>query len=264
MGSAAASRTSSSWNPARLTWLFSCTTWCPSLILQHWWGALQLFPWLTFGNLHQILCSSQCHGLARREMQALCRPEGHKSSFISSDKWRSTKRIVSFTFGCLQIIIYLLKASHSTFRCGIVHREGLTSLCLFSSPFPLPPLPGHLPEELGKVSTQPCWIPWNIGKKTWEFSWFSPNFLPSCPPQLCYLYTDLYKQTNSKETRRVFLEFYQFFLDRAAVGSTCFLHFHKRPASWLWPFSTHLNCKKLRGLKPSQINSFKNNNWDNI
>uniref|UniRef100_A0A8V5HH61 Rho guanine nucleotide exchange factor 12 n=1 Tax=Melopsittacus undulatus TaxID=13146 RepID=A0A8V5HH61_MELUD len=33
---------------------------------------------------------------------------------------------------------------------------------------------------------------------------------------LCYLYTDLYKQTNSKETRRVFLEFYQFFLDRAA------------------------------------------------
>ncbi|NXJ90000.1 ARHGC factor, partial [Corythaixoides concolor] len=33
---------------------------------------------------------------------------------------------------------------------------------------------------------------------------------------LCYLYADLYKQTNSKETRRVFLEFYQFFLDRAA------------------------------------------------
>ncbi|NWU92217.1 ARHGC factor, partial [Upupa epops] len=33
---------------------------------------------------------------------------------------------------------------------------------------------------------------------------------------LCYLYTDLYKQTNSKETRRIFLEFYQFFLDRAA------------------------------------------------
>nr|XP_048683630.1 rho guanine nucleotide exchange factor 12 isoform X3 [Caretta caretta] len=33
---------------------------------------------------------------------------------------------------------------------------------------------------------------------------------------LCYLYTDLYKQTNSKETRRVFLEFNQFFLDRAA------------------------------------------------
>uniref|UniRef100_A0A8C3PWK5 Rho guanine nucleotide exchange factor 12 n=1 Tax=Chrysolophus pictus TaxID=9089 RepID=A0A8C3PWK5_CHRPC len=33
---------------------------------------------------------------------------------------------------------------------------------------------------------------------------------------LCYLYSDLYKQTNAKETRRVFLEFYQFFLDRAA------------------------------------------------
>ncbi|XP_072283241.1 rho guanine nucleotide exchange factor 12 isoform X2 [Pyxicephalus adspersus] len=35
-------------------------------------------------------------------------------------------------------------------------------------------------------------------------------------PLLCYLYSDLYKQTNSKETRRVFLEFYQFFLDRTA------------------------------------------------
>uniref|UniRef100_A0A7M4E7B2 Rho guanine nucleotide exchange factor 12 n=1 Tax=Crocodylus porosus TaxID=8502 RepID=A0A7M4E7B2_CROPO len=33
---------------------------------------------------------------------------------------------------------------------------------------------------------------------------------------LCYLYADLYKQTNSKETRRVFLEFNQLFLDRAA------------------------------------------------
>ena len=36
--------------------------------------------------------------------------------------------------------------------------------------------------------------------------------------QLCYLYSDLYKQTNSKETRRVFLEFHQFFLDRSAVS----------------------------------------------
>uniref|UniRef100_A0A8C4L2C1 Rho guanine nucleotide exchange factor 12 n=1 Tax=Equus asinus asinus TaxID=83772 RepID=A0A8C4L2C1_EQUAS len=35
---------------------------------------------------------------------------------------------------------------------------------------------------------------------------------------LCYLYSDLYKQTNSKETRRVFLEFHQFFLDRSAVN----------------------------------------------
>ncbi|XP_038609248.1 rho guanine nucleotide exchange factor 12 isoform X4 [Tachyglossus aculeatus] len=33
---------------------------------------------------------------------------------------------------------------------------------------------------------------------------------------LCYLYAELYKQTNSKETRRIFLEFHQFFLDRAA------------------------------------------------
>ncbi|XP_053307478.1 rho guanine nucleotide exchange factor 12 [Spea bombifrons] len=33
---------------------------------------------------------------------------------------------------------------------------------------------------------------------------------------LCYLYADFYQQTNPKETRRIFLEFYQFFLERAA------------------------------------------------
>lgn len=150
MGSAAASRTSSSWNPARLTWLFSCTTWCPSLILQHWWEALQLFPWLTFGNLHQILCSSQCHGLARREMQALCRPEGHKSSFISSDKWRSTKRIVSFTFGCLQIIIYLLKSLSfhlQVWNCP--QRKFDLSVPLFQ-PLPSPPIARAPPWGAGK------------------------------------------------------------------------------------------------------------------
>ncbi|KAK6322612.1 hypothetical protein J4Q44_G00074040, partial [Coregonus suidteri] len=35
-------------------------------------------------------------------------------------------------------------------------------------------------------------------------------------PLLCYLYADLYKQTNSKETRRIFIDFYTFFMDRAA------------------------------------------------
>ncbi|XP_048367944.1 rho guanine nucleotide exchange factor 12 isoform X2 [Sphaerodactylus townsendi] len=33
---------------------------------------------------------------------------------------------------------------------------------------------------------------------------------------LCYLFADLYKQTNTKETRRVFTEFNQFFLERAS------------------------------------------------
>uniref|UniRef100_A0A7N6B1H0 Rho guanine nucleotide exchange factor (GEF) 12a n=1 Tax=Anabas testudineus TaxID=64144 RepID=A0A7N6B1H0_ANATE len=33
-------------------------------------------------------------------------------------------------------------------------------------------------------------------------------------PVLCYLYTDLYKQTNSKETRRVFMDLHTFFIDR--------------------------------------------------
>ncbi|KAJ7990471.1 hypothetical protein DPEC_G00300660 [Dallia pectoralis] len=35
-------------------------------------------------------------------------------------------------------------------------------------------------------------------------------------PLLCYLYADLCKQTNSKETRRVFMDFHTFFVDRAA------------------------------------------------
>ncbi|KAK3560711.1 hypothetical protein QTP86_014737, partial [Hemibagrus guttatus] len=33
---------------------------------------------------------------------------------------------------------------------------------------------------------------------------------------LCYLYTDLYKQTNSKETRRIFMDIYTFFIDKGA------------------------------------------------
>ncbi|XP_014845659.1 PREDICTED: rho guanine nucleotide exchange factor 12 isoform X1 [Poecilia mexicana] len=35
-------------------------------------------------------------------------------------------------------------------------------------------------------------------------------------PVLCYLYTELYKQTNSKETRRVFMDLHTFFMDRGA------------------------------------------------
>ncbi|XP_043936950.1 rho guanine nucleotide exchange factor 12 [Protopterus annectens] len=35
-------------------------------------------------------------------------------------------------------------------------------------------------------------------------------------PLLCYLFADMCRNTSSKETRRVFLEFHQFFLDRAA------------------------------------------------
>lgn len=56
-----------------------------------------------------------------------------------------------------------------------------------------------------------------------DFSLFlSFPFLPLL--QLCYLYSDLYKQTNSKETRRVFLEFHQFFLDRSAVSYQLILY----------------------------------------
>ncbi|KAJ7996852.1 hypothetical protein DPEC_G00222820 [Dallia pectoralis] len=35
-------------------------------------------------------------------------------------------------------------------------------------------------------------------------------------PLLCYLYADLYKQTNSKETQRIFTDFQSFFMDRRA------------------------------------------------
>ncbi|XP_058489687.1 rho guanine nucleotide exchange factor 12 isoform X2 [Solea solea] len=35
-------------------------------------------------------------------------------------------------------------------------------------------------------------------------------------PVLCYLYADFYKQTNSKETRRVFMDLHNFFIDRGA------------------------------------------------
>ncbi|KAJ8368212.1 hypothetical protein SKAU_G00082400 [Synaphobranchus kaupii] len=35
-------------------------------------------------------------------------------------------------------------------------------------------------------------------------------------PLLCYLYAELYKQTNAKETRRIFMELNNFFMDRAA------------------------------------------------
>ncbi|KAK5868612.1 hypothetical protein PBY51_009612 [Eleginops maclovinus] len=42
------------------------------------------------------------------------------------------------------------------------------------------------------------------------FSQFDPA------PVLCYLYADFYKQTNSKETRRVFMDLHTFFIDRGA------------------------------------------------
>ncbi|KAI5620817.1 rho guanine nucleotide exchange factor 12 isoform X3 [Silurus asotus] len=35
-------------------------------------------------------------------------------------------------------------------------------------------------------------------------------------PVLCYLYADLYKLTNSKETRRIFMDFFTFFIDKGA------------------------------------------------
>ncbi|XP_007422937.1 rho guanine nucleotide exchange factor 12 isoform X1 [Python bivittatus] len=63
---------------------------------------------------------------------------------------------------------------------------------------------------------------------------------------LCYLFADLYKQTNSKETRRVFAEFNQFFLDRAAnlkvpVPDEIAIDFEKRRLE-LIPEELHRHC----------------------
>lgn len=49
-------------------------------------------------------------------------------------------------------------------------------------------------------------------------SWHHYFFLTLCL-QLCYLYADLYKQTNSKDTRRVFMALHTFFIDRGAVSA---------------------------------------------
>uniref|UniRef100_A0A8C3A0D1 Rho guanine nucleotide exchange factor 12 n=1 Tax=Cyclopterus lumpus TaxID=8103 RepID=A0A8C3A0D1_CYCLU len=43
-------------------------------------------------------------------------------------------------------------------------------------------------------------------------------------PVLCYLYADFYKQTNSKETRRVFMDLLTFFIDRGAVSTVFVPH----------------------------------------
>uniref|UniRef100_A0A6Q2ZKZ4 Rho guanine nucleotide exchange factor (GEF) 12a n=1 Tax=Esox lucius TaxID=8010 RepID=A0A6Q2ZKZ4_ESOLU len=57
-------------------------------------------------------------------------------------------------------------------------------------------------------------------------------------PLLCYLYADLYKQTNSKETRRIFMDFHAFFMDRAAVRHT---HEHTR------------SCRRRPELIPEEL-----------
>lgn len=57
--------------------------------------------------------------------------------------------------------------------------------------------------------------PWSVGIIV--YTWF-PCLIFYL--QLCYLYADLYKQTNSKETRRIFMDIFTSFIDRGAVSKT--------------------------------------------
>uniref|UniRef100_A0AAR2J0L0 DH domain-containing protein n=1 Tax=Pygocentrus nattereri TaxID=42514 RepID=A0AAR2J0L0_PYGNA len=50
--------------------------------------------------------------------------------------------------------------------------------------------------------------------------------------QLCYLYAELYKQSNSKDTRRLFIDLHTFFMDRTAVRET---HMYNRRRPELIP-----------------------------
>ncbi|OBS64893.1 hypothetical protein A6R68_06563, partial [Neotoma lepida] len=124
----------------------------------------------------------------------LCRTDGSSgdASRPSSDNADDTQSLVSSpsTRGAPHII----GAEDDDF--GTEHEQINGQCSCFQSIELLKSRPAHLAVFLHHVVSQ-----------------FDPATL------LCYLYSDLYKQTNSKETRRVFLEFHQFFLDRAAKRS---------------------------------------------
>lgn len=57
--------------------------------------------------------------------------------------------------------------------------------------------------------------------------------------QLCYLYADMHKQTNAKESRRFFMEFHSLFMDRTAVS------FFFSSSDWFLLFYTNYEVKWL-------------------
>uniref|UniRef100_A0AAX7V9W0 Rho guanine nucleotide exchange factor (GEF) 12a n=1 Tax=Astatotilapia calliptera TaxID=8154 RepID=A0AAX7V9W0_ASTCA len=74
-------------------------------------------------------------------------------------------------------------------------------------------------------------------------------------PVLCYLYADLYKQTNSKETRRVFMGLHNFFIDRGAVS--LYLSLHNRRRTELIP--EEINRQHVQTLQDSLLPDIQKN-----
>uniref|UniRef100_A0A673A6E9 Rho guanine nucleotide exchange factor (GEF) 12a n=1 Tax=Sphaeramia orbicularis TaxID=375764 RepID=A0A673A6E9_9TELE len=75
--------------------------------------------------------------------------------------------------------------------------------------------------------------------------------------QLCYLYADLYKQTNSKETRRVFMDLHSFFIDRGAVKSVNVHVFSDRRRTELIP--EEINRQHVQTLQDSLLPDIQKN-----
>uniref|UniRef100_A0A673A7V6 Rho guanine nucleotide exchange factor (GEF) 12a n=1 Tax=Sphaeramia orbicularis TaxID=375764 RepID=A0A673A7V6_9TELE len=76
-------------------------------------------------------------------------------------------------------------------------------------------------------------------------------------PVLCYLYADLYKQTNSKETRRVFMDLHSFFIDRGAVKSVNVHVFSDRRRTELIP--EEINRQHVQTLQDSLLPDIQKN-----
>uniref|UniRef100_A0AAX7T635 Rho guanine nucleotide exchange factor (GEF) 12a n=1 Tax=Astatotilapia calliptera TaxID=8154 RepID=A0AAX7T635_ASTCA len=70
-------------------------------------------------------------------------------------------------------------------------------------------------------------------------------------PVLCYLYADLYKQTNSKETRRVFMGLHNFFIDR---GANLKVGVPESVSADLGKYFVHSFYRRRTELIPEEIN----------
>uniref|UniRef100_A0A8C1TBD0 Rho guanine nucleotide exchange factor (GEF) 12a n=1 Tax=Cyprinus carpio TaxID=7962 RepID=A0A8C1TBD0_CYPCA len=68
-------------------------------------------------------------------------------------------------------------------------------------------------------------------------------------PLLCYLHADLYKQTNSKETRRIFMDFLTFFIDRGKKTAA----FVRKPFLIYYFHSTEFEKRRRPELIPEEL-----------
>ncbi|KAG7260768.1 hypothetical protein CRUP_002578 [Coryphaenoides rupestris] len=72
------------------------------------------------------------------------------------------------------------------------------------------------PADLDSASPSAVSSPFSSSRLVSQIIGAEDDYFDSDQEQLCYLYADLYKQTNSKETRRVFMDLHTFFIDRGA------------------------------------------------